>query len=109
MITVISHQPEALLDALLTAIKSEDCLWLPYAGLLTLADPGMVTRAYFRADLYEKGVVFQLIAPRDEHVGIGIYAAYHARMIGTLLAQFGHLLDSATSTPMGKARLATQS
>ena len=109
MISVISHQPEALIDALLTATKSEDCQWLPYRGLLTLADPGMVTLAYFRADLYEKGVVLNLIAPRDERVGIGIYAAYHARMIGTLLAQFGHLLESATSTPMGKARSGAQS
>lgn len=103
MIKVISDQPEALVHALLKATQSKNFPWLPHRGLLTLADAGMVTRAYFRADLYEKGVVFQLIAPRHEQVGIDIYAAYHARMIGTLLSQFGHLLQSAAGTPMGKA------
>jgi hypothetical protein len=98
-ITVPTSYPKELLIRIKkdVAARQTDEWHCDADGDFTLADPQWHGKAWFRPYVKDGKLVFGIIPSTDPKMTNALFAAYHGRLLETLLGRYSHLF-SETST-----------
>lgn len=104
-ITVLTSYPQDLLVQIKRDVAAQRTNeWHCDAeGDFTLADPQWHRKAWFRPYVKDGKLVFGIIPSTDPKMSSALFAAYHGRLLETLLGRYSHLVsETSTSTIASK-------
>lgn len=100
-ITVTSSAPQALLAAILKAIKDGHVdTWQFKDGYFTHSPSQWRGKAWLKPSIANGTLALNIVHSQDQNVSTEAYAVYHGRFIEMLLAHFDKMFDSARSSAM---------
>lgn len=101
-IFVTTQMPKKLLTSIRKAISEEHVATWSLHGedYFTHSAEQWTRRAWFRARIEEKRIVFNIVPPKGKVVSRAVYGIYHGRFIEMLLNHFDKDFESASATAM---------
>ncbi|MBN3797941.1 hypothetical protein [Burkholderia sp. Ac-20392] len=101
-IFVTTQTPKKLLSAIKQAISEEHVTTWSRHGEdhFTHSAEQWARRAWFKARIEEKRIVFNIVPPKGKIVSRATYGIYHGRFIEMLLNHFDEQFESASATAM---------
>jgi hypothetical protein len=101
-VSFATDDPAALLEAFMSGIKSGDITtwWAaaPRSHDVSVVDPKLGGRAWFRAKPEAGALVFNLVSGIRFHMYTALYSYYHGQLVDTFLRHFGESFSTVTAT-----------
>lgn len=103
-IFVTTQTPKRLLSAIKQAIAEDQiATWSLYNDHFTHSVEQWSRRAWFKARIEERRIVFNIVPPKGKIVSRNVYGIYHGRFIEMLLNHFDGQFESASATALPTA------
>ncbi|WP_343676188.1 hypothetical protein [Paraburkholderia heleia] len=101
-IFVTTQTPKKLLSAIKQAISEDDVATWSLHGEdhFTHSAEQWARRAWFKARIEERRIVFNIVPPKGRIVSRATYGIYHGRFIEMLLNHFDDQFENASATAM---------
>jgi hypothetical protein len=100
-ITVTTTGPQALLEAILKAVKERHVdTWEYRDGYFTHSPAQWRGLAFLKPSVSKNTLLLNIFHPQGRNITSEIYAVYHGRFIEMLLAHFERMFDSARASAL---------
>lgn len=101
-ITVLTSAPQELLEKIRSDVSlHQNSEWQADSdGDFTLADPKWRDKAWFRAYVKDRKLVFGIIPSSNPGMTSNLFASYHGQLLSMLLANYDHMFSEASTSPI---------